>query len=219
MEIKTEVKTKVVRFIEYDGLRFYPDKRGYWLSQRKRTRKPVRLHVYVWEKHNGPVPPGYHIHHKDFNPDNNEIENLQLIPKEEHLKYHAGLQDKSWCRKNLIENAVPAAKAWHASPEGKAWHSKHAQETNRIVFEKKIKKICQCCGKEYEVPYIASENSRFCSNNCKSQWRRDSGIDNIEVKCEICDNRFFTNKYARKRFCSFECRAEGARRKKALKRP
>lgn len=206
MEIKEEVITKVVRYIEFDGIRFYPDKRGYWLGQRRGSKKPVRLHIYVWEYYNGPIPKGYQVHHKDFNPDNNEIENLELLSKADHLSYHAKLQDKTWARENLLKNAVPAAAAWHSSEEGHAWHSAHAKESLVPLFDKKVTKVCQFCGEEYEVPEFLSENSRFCSNNCKSAWRRKAGLDNIEVQCEICGKTFFTNKYSRARFCSPECR-------------
>ena len=206
MEIIEKVVTKVVRYIEFDGIRFYPDKKGYWLGTNPITKKPIRLHKYVWEKYNGPIPKGYQVHHKDFNPDNNEIENLELLPKSEHLSYHSNLQDKTWARENLLKNAVPAAAAWHASEEGHKWHSEHGKRTMEARMEKKVAKTCQFCGKEYEVPEPLAENSRFCSNNCKSAWRRKAGLDDIEVACELCGKHYFTNKYSRKRFCSPKCR-------------
>lgn len=205
MEIKEEVVTKVVRYIEFDGIRFYPDKRGYWLAKAKGWDKPKRLHQYVWEYYNGPIPEGYHVHHKDFNPDNNDIQNLELISKEEHLKYHAGLQDKVWARNNLLENAIPAAAEWHKSEEGRAWHREHYKETLSEKWAEKVTKVCQFCGKEYQVPYMVSEGSRFCSNACKSAWRRKSGIDNVEIPCAICGKPILTNKYSPKRYCSEEC--------------
>ena len=39
------------------------------------------LHRAVWEFYNGKIPIGYVIHHKDGNPENNDIENLQLMSK------------------------------------------------------------------------------------------------------------------------------------------
>jgi hypothetical protein len=35
----------------------------------------IRAHRYVWEKHNGPIPAGHHIHFKDGNRQNVCIEN------------------------------------------------------------------------------------------------------------------------------------------------
>jgi len=49
-----------------------------------------RLHHAVWESVNGPVPWGYIIHHKDGNPLNNELENLQAVPARDHLRVHKG---------------------------------------------------------------------------------------------------------------------------------
>lgn len=204
MEIKEE--TRVYRFIEFDGIRWYPDKRGYWMGHPKGKKSPMRLHQYVWEYYNGPIPDGYHVHHKDFNPDNNEIENLELITKHEHLCYHSNLQDKVWARNNMLTKAIPAAKEWHKSEAGKAWHSKHGKESMAVRLENKVTKTCQFCGKEYEVPEMMAEGSRFCSNNCKSAWRRKVGLDNIEYPCEHCGKPIWTNKYAPKRFCSDECR-------------
>ena len=34
------------------------------------------------------VKDGYHIHHIDFNPENNDIENLLLLPKKLHQRLH-----------------------------------------------------------------------------------------------------------------------------------
>jgi len=201
----------VRRYIEFDGIRFYPDRKGYWLGQRKDTKKPVRLHTYVWEFYNGPVPKGYHVHHIDHNPDNNEIENLQLLSEHEHLCLHASLESKAVARENLMKYALPAACDWHRSEEGKQWHKVHNKLANEAAVKDVVTLVCQACGKEYQVPRFCSEGSRFCSNNCKSQWRRDSGLDNIEVKCEICGAPFMTNKYARKRFCSKECRLKANR--------
>lgn len=39
----------------------------------------------AWGK---PIPKGYVIHHKDFNHKNNKIDNLQLMTKEEHNRFH-----------------------------------------------------------------------------------------------------------------------------------
>ena len=51
--------------------------------------KNVLLHRYVWEKHNGQIPKGYQVHHKDENKHNYSIENLILIEGKEHHRYHA----------------------------------------------------------------------------------------------------------------------------------
>ena len=42
----------------------------------------------VWIKHYGKIPPNHHIHHKDDNPFNNDISNLECLTKEEHKEKH-----------------------------------------------------------------------------------------------------------------------------------
>ena len=47
-------------------------------------------HVLVWEQHFGPVPEGYEIHHKNRNKLDNRIENLKLVTRLEHKRFHSG---------------------------------------------------------------------------------------------------------------------------------
>jgi hypothetical protein len=42
----------------------------------------------VWEKHHGPIQSGLIIHHKDRNPPNDAIENLQAMTRAEHINEH-----------------------------------------------------------------------------------------------------------------------------------
>ena len=210
MEIKRE--TKVVEYIEYDGIRFYRDGRGYWLSKHMlyngRTR-PVRLHVYVWEKHNGAIPKGYHVHHKDKNPDNNELENLELIEKHEHLSMH--MDERAAASRERMRNIViPAAAEWHHSEAGHEWHKAQYENVSSKVWLEPVTKTCIVCGAEYQTVKSKAKQSKFCSEKCKAQYRRNSGIDDISRKCEVCGAVFSTNKYSPARFCSKECRLTGS---------
>ena len=42
----------------------------------------------VWIKHYGKIPPNHDIHHKDNNPFNNNISNLECLTKKEHKEKH-----------------------------------------------------------------------------------------------------------------------------------
>lgn len=186
----------------FDGLSFRRDKRtGYFLNAK--THK--RLHVYVWEYYNGVVPKGYHVHHNDFDKNNNEIGNLTLMKAGEHIKLHCN----SWSderleaqRQMLKEKAVPKASEWHGSILGKEWHKKHYEQTKDKLHAKGMF-VCQNCGKEFEAENTG--NNKFCSNKCKSAYRRKSGADNEIRICEICGKEFTTNKYSKAKTCSKKC--------------
>lgn len=46
------------------------------------------VHRLEWEKHNGKIPEGFIVHHKDENKLNWSIENLELLSRSEHIKKH-----------------------------------------------------------------------------------------------------------------------------------
>lgn len=62
-----------------DGIRFTLTKGGHLRGTVGKRR--VLMHWYIWEKANGPIPAGHCIFHKDHNPANNSIDNLELLPK------------------------------------------------------------------------------------------------------------------------------------------
>ncbi len=61
---------------------------------RARANGYVFEHIVVWEDHNGPLPPGWHIHHINGDKQNNDISNLSGIPSQEHMRYIAMQQGK-----------------------------------------------------------------------------------------------------------------------------
>ena len=195
----------------FDGLSFRKDKRtGYYLNAK--THK--RLHVYIWEYYNGPVPKGYHVHHKDFDKNNNEIENLELLTASEHSSLHGQSWDEERLKKSakiLKEFAIPKATEWHKSEEGREWHKKHYEQM-QDKLHRKTTFVCLNCGKEFEAE--PNGQNRYCSNNCKSMYRRKSGVDDEVRTCVICGKAFKINKYAKGQTCGRKCAAELRRNKK-----
>ena len=96
---------------------------------------------------------------------------------------------------NSIDNLTLLTRSEHHSLHGK------------IVPTKVIK--CKVCG----TIAIRRHNSLFCSDACKSKWRREVGIDDITVTCHACGKEFKKNKHSvnqsRKKnkllFCSHSC--------------
>lgn len=71
---------------EYDGKKFTLRNTGYYgLTTNKRTL----MHRYVWEKINGEIPKGWDIHHIDNDKSNNDISNLECLPKAEHTRKYS----------------------------------------------------------------------------------------------------------------------------------
>lgn len=208
-------KKKVdVVWVEYDGIKWYSSKSGYWVGSPERG-KIARLHVYVWEKHNGPVPKGFHVHHKDQDKSNNCIDNLELISGADHLSFH-GKERRDIAGKNIIEFAVPAAREWHKSEQGREWHKEQYERTLSKKWGEKVEKTCIVCGKKFETSVLMQNKSKFCSNACKSKYRRDMKLDNVEKTCEYCGSTFSSSKYEKQRFCSISCRSKAM---KGVKKP
>lgn len=195
--------------VTVDGIRFvrYPD------SDRRNDRvyykghvpgKGIRyLHRYLWRREHGPIPDGHHVHHLDGDPLNNALENLVCMPGRRHMSKHS----KQWHEEHPEESAahwakaVEAAPPWHSSPEGKAWHSKNG----KLSWEMRdpVGYVCEQCGTHFAS--LKRGKVRFCSNACKSAWRRAAGIDDEERVCEACGKTFRINKYRKTRVCSRTC--------------
>lgn len=169
-----------------------------------------RLHREIWKATHGPIPPGHHIHHKDHDPLNNNLDNLTCIPAGEHRKHHSSDPARIETSRRNIEIARPFAIEWHGSPAGIEWHRQHGKD---IWMDRgAVTYTCEQCGAPYETRGRRGTNNtggatatRFCSNNCKSAWRRASGVDNEQRTCQVCGNEFTANRYSRSRSCSRAC--------------
>lgn len=186
----------------FNGYKFTRDeKTGYYLNSTLR----MRIHRYVWEYYNGKIPDGYHVHHIDGDKSNNDISNLRLLTVSDHIKLHMSdlpEEKKERMRKNLAEKAQPRAIEWHGSKDGIEWHKKHYDDMKEKLYKKR-EYVCEQCGKKFEAH--KNKTTRFCSNACKSAWRRASGIDDVTRTCPVCGNDFKANKYSKIRFCSRHC--------------
>ena len=189
---------------EFAGIKFreeYPG--GYYIHNFNGYN--IRMHRFVWEYYNGPIPDGYEVHHINGDKSKNDISNLQLMCCSEHKKLHAETlseEERERRRVNLRTNAIPKAIEWHKSDVGSAWHTQNIKqqwETGAFLGTR----ICSNCGKEY-TGYSKGGNT-FCSNACKSAYRRKSGIDDIEKICPVCSEVFKTNKHRQTECCSKHC--------------
>ena len=169
------------------------------------------LHREIWRDNNDrkEIPDGYHIHHINHDYNDNRPENLQLVKGSEHVSYHMRerLNDPEYLANHveLLASIRPLTKEWHASEEGRKWHKEHFENSLAKAFIERTEE-CEQCGSEYTTTK-SSNGDRFCSNNCKSKWRRESGIDNEQRNCAYCSASFTINKYSKTRCCTRSCSA------------
>lgn len=172
------VETVPSERVELDG-KFY---RRYPHSDRKHlrnyfSRSGCFYHVALWVKHNGPIPDGHHIHHRDHNPLNNDIRNLICLSASQHASEHPE-RGKSESQLAHLGRIRHLTKAWHASPEGLAWHAENGR--NAWANRKPLGLTCQCCGGQFES---LIHEAKFCSKSCgNKQWMRDHPGYNAEKK-------------------------------------
>lgn len=179
--------------------------RVYYTAYADNRRIPgaPQLHVAVWISCNGPVPPGHHIHHVDFNPLNNEPDNLVALTPKEHAKAHEGQVDYDSPEWQAHLAAIrPLAAEWHSTPEGLEWHSKHGKATwvDRPAFDV----VCEHCRKTYQSPF--PERAHFCSQSCREKAGYSERRYQVQVPCPECGTPFWRSKYRPKpATCSKRC--------------
>lgn len=81
--------------IVFDGNKYTKMNSGYY---RKTDGNRSLMHRDIWEHHNGPIPDGWDIHHKDENKQNNDLDNFECLPKDEHAKLHGLSVVRTVCR-------------------------------------------------------------------------------------------------------------------------
>lgn len=191
---------KTPKTILFNGHKYGWSGHYYTLYNYGKSKAPTTLQRAVWEFHNGAIPEGCHIHHKDEDPKNNHIDNLECLTVSEHMKLHGDASEWSRSQENIehLRSINHLAKDWHKSSEGAEWHVKHGKE----AWEKREwhKKTCSACNVEYETPW--SNKSKYCSDKCRSKMQPKKMQGR---QCVICGAGFEAFYYGPTRTCSKQC--------------
>lgn len=108
-------------------------------------------HKVIYVEKFGPVPDGFHIHHKDGDRWNNDPSNLEALPGLEHRRLHA---------KNYQRNAAGEWMKWcRACGELKPLGSFHTKTT--LKGNKSTKPFCKPCRNAINKTRYANGLSRI----------------------------------------------------------
>lgn len=169
-------------------------------SQKRNAHKRARR---AWIRANGPVPAGHHIHHRDGNPFNNALENLECIASFAHLSKHGSVSTPARRARGAasVDRLREATIKFRASPQGQEWGKELARRS--WAARTREQRSCDRCGGSYET--WSGQRARFCSNACKSAWRRAARLDDEDRVCTVCSTDFRVNRYEDTQTCSKAC--------------
>ena len=140
--------------------------------------RTVFAHREIYEKHFGPIPEGYVVHHKDGNKTNNIISNLQAMSATDHLSlHHKGVPKTEEMKKKSSETKKghKVSEETREKIRQKLSGRKIPQETVEHMCgprEKKYKNVCQFCGKEFMA--TRKTGIKWCSRSCALRGFRRS---------------------------------------------
>ena len=187
---------------EFRGTRYYWKRHG-----RGGYYKAVPgdyLHRDVWRATRGAIPAGHDVHHVDEDARNNRLSNLELLPEDVHRRLHM-LQParRTVSARTVVQFGVPAAARWRRDHPEEARVLGVRAAVASWQGKKPVEFRCEHCGKQAFMFF--SSRSRFCGPNCRSDWRRKSGKDDITRTCVVCECSFKVNRYSGKVACSRAC--------------
>lgn len=94
----------------------YMDKAGYVRVYANGTER--KQHDLVWEAANGPIPPGFDVHHKNEDKADNRLENLELVEHGKHSAAHTAGRIRSAETRARISQAKRGNVPWNKGQPG-----------------------------------------------------------------------------------------------------
>ena len=154
------------------------------------------IHREVTKYYQGEIPKGYEVHHLDWNPANNSIDNLVMLPKIEHRKIHSPKGRKILFEKKKNYVCEVCGKTYEAFTNGVS-HRFCSQKCADQARKTSITKTCAYCGKTFQT---SRNRIQFCSKSCAQKFRSPK----VEITCPVCGKNFLPVAKTRQ-YCSPAC--------------
>lgn len=181
----------------FNGVKYCIDKYG-------RYHRNAGLHVDVWRYYNGDIPTDnvYDVHHRNLNPTDNDISNLQLLTKSEHQRLHCSNQPFSehichCCGKKFLTQ----------SPSARFCSKKCGEKWRLASGSKSSLTKCPVCGKVFTRK---RPEQIYCSYTCAAKVRsQNTKQPSISRECPSCHKIFTVPKNNPNQVCcSLSCAAK-----------
>lgn len=199
----------VVETVEWGGRvwRRYPESKSrnhrvYYQCHTKWKAPPLWLHREVWRAAHGDIPAGHDVHHRDENPLNNDIGNLECVTVGEHRRRHR----ESYRSAEQLEHlrrirprSLAGLAAWRKTPEGVEQLRRLGRETAASLPVRKLR--CPACRKSFRT---RAPGGKYCSLACGQQVRKYP--PQHRCVCEWCKVEFVAHKRTQQ-FCARTCSA------------
>lgn len=164
--------------IKYNGVVWtrYPESnrrqlRVYYWHHSSWKKSPEALHRQLYKDFVGPIPAGYHIHHKDSNPENNSITNLECMPGKQHAGYFWNDPEN----KETQEEFRRKRRGQYNQPEFR----KKMSEAQKNRSE--VERTCKLCEQKFMTK---SRNAKWC-RDCYSHQTSNKGHRYFPVSWQI----------------------------------
>lgn len=228
-----------------DSLRSEESLMPLYLSRDKSGRGKVQLnngesdstYRLVWRELEGEIEEGEDIHHKDENPSNDSLKNLEKMTHKKHTQLHKENKnvtedqknkiketfkkkrgDESWLSnsRDRMSHAREFASEWHRSEEGKGYHKENikgatTQEYRDLIKDREVEGKCSCCGGvfRYKTSGAIGRIAKCCSNECYDILR-EKRRETKKKRCIICGEEFSCKENNNKTTCSKKCSTKKA---------
>jgi hypothetical protein len=145
----------------------------------------------IYEDHHGKAPDGYHIHHIDGNPLNNDVSNLIALSPEEHASIHEDEFTK-WAsiggKKGGLKCRDEGLGWFNATPEERKQRADYARSHIRFdLFSERLKLEYENGRKHWTEFYTPEEVSKKISKGDPGKSTRGKKAWNNGIKMTLSD--------------------------------